>query len=106
MMVPETLTRLSLAILLLPLLSFVTLIFMGKKLSRQGDWLGTSILFVCLALAIVVLVNKLTVFARPVTFSYPWVNFGNVPLIGPLGIQLGVTVDNLSAIMMVVVCLV
>src|ERR1051326_858887 len=105
-MAPETLIPLSLAILFLPLLSFVALIFVGKRLSRQGDWLGASILFVCLGLAIVVLVKKLTLFPDPVTFNFPWVNFGNVPLIGPLEIHLGLTVDNLSAIMMVVVCLV
>lgn len=100
------LIRMSLAVLLLPLMSFLVLIFMGKKLSRQGDWLATSSLFLCLILSLVVLVRKVTLFPEPVTTTFAWVDFGNVPVIGPLSITLGLTVDNLSAIMMVVVCIV
>ena len=102
---PETLIQLSLAILLLPLLSFALLIFFGKRLPRQGDWLGTSLLFICLIFSVIILSNKLSI-EESVSMSFKWIDFGNVPVIGPLQVTLGVAIDNLTAIMMVVVCLV
>lgn len=101
----ELITQLSIAILFLPLLSFVILIFFGKKLPRQGDWLGTGLLFICLALAATVLFRSLGTH-EPAELTFQWVDFGNVPGIGPLQIHLGIMVDHLAAIMMVVVCLV
>ena len=102
----ELLIRFSAAILLLPLLSFLALIFIGKKLSRGGDWLATSILFVCLAMSVMVMVQKLTVFKEAITFNFQWIDFGKIPVLGALPVHLGITIDNLSAIMLVVVCLV
>jgi NADH-quinone oxidoreductase subunit L len=103
---PELLVKFSLIVLLLPLISFVTLIFLGKRLSRQGDWLGTSVLFICLAISFFIMYQKLTVFDEPISLSFKWVDFGNVPLLGFLQMYLGLVIDNLSAIMMVVVCIV
>jgi NADH-quinone oxidoreductase subunit L len=102
---PETLLQLSLAILLLPLLSFVVLVFVGKRLPRNGDWFGTGILVVCLGLAVTVMLNSLGM-EEPAVLNFPWVSFGNVPVLGPLEIHLGIAVDHLSAIMLVVVTLV
>jgi NADH-quinone oxidoreductase subunit L len=103
---PDLLLRLSLTVLLLPLGSFLLLIFLGKRLSRQGDWLGTSVLFICLAISIFIAYAKLSFFNEDLQFTFKWLDFGNVPLIGNLTISLGLIVDNLSAIMMVVVCIV
>src|SRR5437016_13156525 len=96
---------LALAILFLPLAGFIILIFFGRRLPRQGDVLETGFLFAALALSVVVLIGKLST-NQPVSFVFPWVDFGNVPVAGPLHINLGIMVDNLSAIMLVVVCLV
>jgi NADH-quinone oxidoreductase subunit L len=104
---PDTVLSLALATLLLPLASFVILIFFNKRLPRQGDWLGTTIAFAALATSLTIAITKLTVFHdRVIQANLPWVDFGNVPGIGPLTIQLGIIVDNLSAIMMVVVMIV
>ncbi|MBI5476782.1 MAG: NADH-quinone oxidoreductase subunit L [Ignavibacteriales bacterium] len=105
-MTPELLVKFSLLILFLPLFSFLILIFFGKRLSRQGDWLGTSILFLCLAFSSIILYYKLTVFPEAINYTFNWIDFGNVPLIGELKISLGLVVDNLSAIMLVVVSIV
>lgn len=106
-MAAETLIYLSIAILLLPLFGFVTTIFFGKRMPRQGDWWETGILFVVLALSFAVMLTKLTVFAEEtIEFIFPWVDFGDVPMIGPLQIHLGIILDNLAAIMMVVVAIV
>ncbi|MCU0452913.1 MAG: NADH-quinone oxidoreductase subunit L [Bacteroidetes bacterium] len=104
---PETLLSLSLATLLLPLASFVILIFFSRRFPRQGDWLGTAIAFTALATALAIAITKLTAFHDEVIqANLPWVDFGNVPGVGPLTIQLGIMVDNLSAIMLVVVMIV
>ena len=96
---------LALTILFLPLLGFIILIFFGRRLPRQGDVLETALLFAALALSVIVLIAKLST-NQPVSLIFTWVDFGNVPMAGPLHINLGLVVDNLSAIMMVVVCLV
>ncbi len=105
-MTNDTLIQLSLLLYFLPLAGFVTLIFFGKRLRRQGDWLETSLVFASLALSFVVMISKLTQFDGPVTMNFQWVDFGSLPVLGPLQMNLGVTIDNLSAIMAVVVCLV
>ncbi len=104
-MTPDTILQFALAILLLPLVSFTVLVFIGKRLPRQGDWFGTGLLFICLALSLMVMVNALGM-EEPSVLNFSWVDFGNLPVIGPLQITLGITVDHLSAIMLVVVCLV
>jgi NADH-quinone oxidoreductase subunit L len=105
-MSPDLIIQLALVVLLLPLFSFVTLIFFGKKMPRQGDWFGTGILFIALALSIAIAVSKLTGGIESIVWNFNWVSFGNVPGIGPLNISLGITIDNLSAIMLVVVTIV
>ncbi len=100
----ETLIQLSLIVLFLPLLGFTLLIFFGKRLPRKGDLLEVGILFVALAISIVILVNKLSGYLdQTLQFTFQWVNFGNVLGIGELNIELGVMIDNLAAIMLVVV---
>jgi len=103
-MSPDTLITLSLMTLLLPLAGFVVLIFTGRRLPRQGDWLETSIVTVGLVLSLVVLVQKLTLYGgETLSARFTWVDFGTVPGIGPLRIVLGVALDNLSTIMMATV---
>ena len=55
----ETLLILALIVWLIPLADFVVLIFLHKRLPRSGDWLGTSVLFAALALALTILFVKL-----------------------------------------------
>jgi NADH-quinone oxidoreductase subunit L len=103
---PELLIRLSLVVLIAPLLGFLALVFFGKRLSRHGDWLETSILFLCLGLASFILYNKITAFPEPIQFKFLWIDFGNVPWVGSVQVYLGMMIDNLAAIMMVVVTIV
>ncbi|MCZ6774851.1 MAG: NADH-quinone oxidoreductase subunit L [Ignavibacteria bacterium] len=103
----ELLINLSIVILLLPLFGFALLIFFGKKLPRQGDWLETMMISSALVLALIVLFQKLTLYHdATLMLNFTWVDFHNVPGIGPLKIVLGISVDNLAAIMMVVVTLI
>ena len=103
----ELLINLSVAILVLPLIGFTLLIFFGKRLPRQGDWLETSMISAGLVLALVVLYLKLTLYHNEtLSLNFTWVDFHNVPGIGPLKWVLGFAVDNLAAIMLVVVTLI
>ena len=101
----QTIISLALAILLMPIASFVVQIFFGKKVSLLSDKFGTAVLFLSLAFAVVILFAKLRI-EEPVVMSFQWVDFGVVPLIGHLTINLGIAIDNLTAIMLVVVTLV
>jgi NADH-quinone oxidoreductase subunit L len=103
----ETLLVLAVVVLLLPLLSFALLIFFNKRLPRQGDWLGTGLIFLALTLSFGILFSKLIGHHdKTIQASFTWVNFGDVPGIGPLKLELGIMVDNVVAIMLVVVTLV
>ena len=50
-MAQDTLLTVALAVLLLPLAAFTVMIFAGKRLPRQGDWLSTSAIAAALILA-------------------------------------------------------
>ncbi|MFN0156811.1 MAG: NADH-quinone oxidoreductase subunit L [Bacteroidota bacterium] len=103
----DSLLTLSILVLLLPLFGFVLMIFFGKRLPRQGDWLETAIISAALVLAITVLVQKIGHYHdETLSLNFTWVDFQNVPGIGPLKIVLGIAIDNLTAIMLVVVTLV
>ena len=91
-----------LTIFFLPLLSFVILIFFGKRLPRKGDWVGNGALFIALILSIIAFWG---VFSRSdpnykEMFTWNWFNFGDVTF------PMGILFDNLTAIMLVVVTLV
>ena len=103
----ETLLTLSLFVLLLPLAGFTLMIFFGKKLPRQGDWLETSAITAAFMLALIILIQKLGHYPdETLALNFTWIDFHNVPGIGPLKIVLGVGIDNLAAIMLVVVGLI
>lgn len=100
----DTLLTFSILTLLLPLVGFVLVLFFSKKLPRQGDWLETGIVSAGLLLAVILLIQKLTHYHdETLSLRFLWVDFHDVPGIGPLKIVLGFAIDNLAAIMLVVV---
>ncbi len=101
----DTLILLSLIVLFLPLAGFAVLVFFGKRLPRQGDWLATGLVTVSLLLSLVILFARLTS-PESVTAGWTWAQFGGIPGIGEVTVELGILIDNLSAIMLVVVALI
>lgn len=94
-------TQIPLTILLLPLIGFLVLIFFGKRLPRQGDWFATATISVSLLLSLYLLITKLTTIPEEsVLNSLTWVT------IGSLEIEIGIMIDNLAAVMLVVVTLI
>jgi NADH-quinone oxidoreductase subunit L len=103
-MTSDTLIQFALYILFLPVIGFAVLIFFGKRLPRGGDWLGTGILGITLILSLIILVVKLVSYpAETLVSQFTWIDFGDVPFIGPISIELGIMLDSLSVIMLVVV---
>jgi len=101
-MTPEILLNLSIAILIIPLLSFIILIFFGKRLGRPAGFIGTTILGIDLILSITVAFMRLVYYpdAAMHQYKFDWLN------VGTNTIALGVGLDNLAAIMLVVVTLI
>lgn len=92
---------LSLAVLLLPLLSFCILIFFGKRILRNGDWLGTGILFLDLLLSIVLFYGFYTY--GKFDLNVQWIDLGYISIFGHIKFNLGIVIDELSALMCIVV---
>jgi NADH-quinone oxidoreductase subunit L len=106
-MSPDTLILLALLNLTLPLLGFVLMMFFGRRLPRQGDWLETGIITLVLCSAGIILAEKLLLYHdETLRLAFTWVDFRSVPGIGPLRIDLGFQLDNLATIMMAVVAII
>lgn len=94
-------TQIPLTILLLPLIGFLVLIFFGKRLPRQGDWFASATIAASLILSLYLLITKMTTIPNEsVSHSITWVT------IGSLQIEVGIMIDNLAAVMLVVVTLI
>jgi NADH-quinone oxidoreductase subunit L len=99
MMSPDTLVLLALLNLTLPLLGFVLMMFFGRKLPRQGDWLEVSFVTFVVASSLVVLAQKLLYYHEDtLRLTFTWIS--------SLHIQLGFQLDNLSTVMMSVVAII
>lgn len=115
-MTGENIIYLGIIVLLLPLLSFVINIFFGKKLGKTSSILATSILGVVLILSVIIFYFKVfTNFESKVGLSgnllveisnkilqlkFTWIDLQSIQL------KVGVGIDNLAAIMLVVVALI
>lgn len=103
-MVPQL--YIALAVLLLPLLSFIVLIFFGKRLSANSGYIGTAFLGADLLLSLSILFSKLTDSAPVWDVTFTWVDFHTMMNVLPLKLDIGIMVDNLTAVMLVVVTLI
>ncbi|MDX1814472.1 MAG: proton-conducting transporter membrane subunit, partial [Thermodesulfobacteriota bacterium] len=87
----------------LPLLSFFINIAVGKRLPRKGDWLCLATIGAGLVMSIVIFFEVFRIYDP--NFKYhvvvPWLSLN-----GRFVINAGILVDNLTAVMLVVVCLV
>lgn len=84
-------------VLLLPLLSFVILIFFNKRLPRRGDWLGTTLLFINLIFSFVIFAAFLQ--RGEYDFTLDWFNLGS----DGAKFTVGFKIDAYSSLMLIVV---
>jgi NADH-quinone oxidoreductase subunit L len=100
------LLQLSILNIILPLFGFVLLIFFGKRIPKSHLF-EISTVFIGLVLSAIVAFFKLSYYeARTLVFEFRWIDFGNIPFVGKLGINLGIQLDNVSAIMQLTVFIV
>ncbi len=100
------LIQLSILNIILPLFGFVLLIFFGKRLPKSHLF-EISTIFVGLVSSSIVSFFKLNYFEdKLIVFDFRWIDFGNVPFFGNLGINIGIQLDNVSVIMQLTVFIV
>ncbi len=100
----DTLLWLSLVIFMIPLLAFIIIIFNQERLGKFAGILGTTLLGIDFVLAAVVAFFKLTSTSEKlegmIQWKFDWIFLGNKT------ISLGLGLDNLAAIMLIVVTLI
>lgn len=104
-MTENLLITLSLITLFLPVFGFAILIFFGKRFPKLY-LLEVYILFIALIISIFILYSKLTYFNKDIVSSLNWFILNNAPDIGTVNIELGIKIDNITAIMLFVVNLI
>ena len=101
-MTSNMLINYTLAILFLPLLSFIILIFVSRRLPRQGDWVAIGSVLITLVLSLAMFGSMLL--SNDSGFSYEasidWMD------LGAFLIQLGFLIDNITIVMLLVVALI
>ena len=92
----------ALGILFLPLLSFIILILVGKRLPRQGDWVAIGSVLITLILSLAMFGSMLL--SHDPGFSHEasieWMD------LGAFRIELGFLIDNITIVMLLVVALI
>jgi len=102
----SNLISLAVTILFLPLVGFFIVLLFGKRFKHMYK-LEVGIITVALFLSIYVGFVKLTNFVNDtIIYQFKWIDLGNVPSIGPLTINLGIMIDNVTVIMLFVVTLI
>ncbi|MGE5664382.1 MAG: NADH-quinone oxidoreductase subunit L [Deltaproteobacteria bacterium] len=85
----------------LPLASFFINIAVGKRLPRKGDWVSLATIFAGLAMSIAIFYEVFSAYDPNFRYHvvYPWLSLG-----GRFVINAGILVDNVTAVMLLVVC--
>ncbi|MFC1477481.1 NADH-quinone oxidoreductase subunit L [candidate division KSB1 bacterium] len=96
------LITLALIVWLLPLAAFVVQIFFGKRLPRQGDWVVVGAMFIGLLISLGIFFTLMLEYNPDFREYLPvsWITIGDQSL------ELGFLVDNVTAVMLVVVTMV
>ncbi|MBZ4220269.1 MAG: NADH-quinone oxidoreductase subunit L [Chlorobium sp.] len=105
----HSLIQLSIVVLLLPLLSFIILIFFNRRIARNGDFIGVGILGTAFGISAYIFWTVIVQTYDPafrIAWDFTWIDLGNVPGVGPLQIKMGIVIDNLTSIMLAMVTLI
>lgn len=97
---------LSILTLLLPLLGFVVVIFLGKRFPKIYIF---ELIVISLALIISIVMGyaKLAYFSNQEIISFlNWFSFKNVPGMGSIDFEIGIKIDNITVLMLIVVNLI
>ena len=95
--------NLALYVLFAPLVAFIILIFFHRVLPRNGDWVSLFAIWSGLAISLYLFFSVMIGHYNPafsVGFQFNWLAWGDYNL------TIGITLDNVSIVMLVVVTLV
>lgn len=96
----------SIVILLLPLIGFAVVLLYGKRFEKLFRF-EIGIMITAFILSLFVAAFKLTFYlSKDIILSFTWIDFGNVPILGDLSLEIGFLLDNVSVLMLVVVNLI
>ena len=96
-MVKDIVLPLLILIPLLPLLAFIVNIFFGKKVGANAAYISICAISISFLISIYLFFGLIISGEQTMEFKFDWLNFGS------LGIQLGLMLDGLTAVMLVVV---
>ena len=100
-MMENSITIFALGNLFLPLLSFAVLIFFGKRLGEKSHWVALALVGGMLGIAISFFANVFINTGSPILeISVSWFTTGH------FSVDLGFLIDNVAAIMMLVVAII
>ena len=101
---PETITRLILIATLLPLASFVVVIFLGKRLmDKLAGWFATAVMAGSFACAVAALVLWQQSDGVTIAWRVPWIPIPGMADGGPGWLYLGFLIDSLCIAMVTMV---
>ncbi|HEY3315735.1 MAG TPA: NADH-quinone oxidoreductase subunit L [Bacillota bacterium] len=83
----------------LPLLACLAIIFFGRRFKNGGDFIGIAAIAISFVMSLLILA-QMAAGAAPYRYTFTWLDIGGVQ------IPTGIAVDNLTALMLVVVTLV
>jgi len=92
----------SLLILVLPLITFGILYFFGNKLPRKGDWLATGLMGICFVLSVYVFTQTWN--GQDYSLLFQWFQLSG--LVKDIPFTISISVNSLSALMLMVVTLI
>lgn len=105
-MTETVLIQLAGIILFLPLLGFIVTLLLGKKIKLIYNF-ENAIIIIAFSLSVVLAFIKLSYYPQNTAVGeFQWINLGNLPVLGPVSIDLGIMVDNIAALMIIVVSLI
>jgi NADH-quinone oxidoreductase subunit L len=98
----NNLLSLSVAILVLPLISFLIIIFNQKRLGKAAGYIGLGFIASTFVMSIIVAYNRLFVYGDMpmLQWKFEWFSLGSS------NVQIGLGIDNLTAVMLIVVTLI
>jgi NADH-quinone oxidoreductase subunit L len=103
----DQLALLALVIAALPLVNFVLIMFSQRSLNERAHLIATPTLAFSFVLSLYIAWMKLKGAPASATYwSFDWIHLGRVPGFGPLVISQGVFIDNLTAILLVMITLI
>ena len=100
------LINLSVAILFLPLLGFITVVLLGKRLHKLYLF-EVGIISAAFLLSVFVMYSKLAFYSgQNIIAAFNWITMGNEPFGTSINIELGIKIDNITVLMLFVVNLI